>query len=93
MDNLEEIDIFLGKFNFPTEPGKNRDYEQANYKHWNSNCDQKSPQNKSPGPDNVIVEFNQTFREDLMPTFLKHFQKIAEEGTLPNLFYKATITW
>ena len=27
-----------------------------------------------------------------MPIFLKFFQKIAEERTLPNSFYKATIT-
>ena len=27
-----------------------------------------------------------------MPTLLKLFQKIAEQGTLPNSFYEATIT-
>ena len=66
-------------------------YEQANQKHGNRNCNQKSP-NRTPGTDGFIGEFYQKFIEEQSPILLKVFQKIKEEWKIPNSFYGASIT-
>ena len=48
------------------------------------------PTKKSPRLDNFTDEFYQTFKE-LMPIFLKIFQKFEEKETLPNSSYNASI--
>ena len=50
------------------------------------------PKNKSPGPNGFTGEFYQTFRNEVMPILLKHFEKVSEEWTLPNSLYEGTIT-
>ena len=92
MDNLEEMDRFSEKFNLPrlnqeeieimNNPVKSTEIEAVI---------KNLPKNKSPGPDGFTGEFCQTFSEELMPVLLKHFQKIAEERTLPNSFCEATV--
>ena len=92
MDNLEEMDRFLEKFNLPRL--NQEEIEIMNNPVTSTEIEalvKNLPKNKSPGPDG-ITEFHQTFRLDLMLILLKLFQKLVEEGTLPNSFYKATIT-
>ena len=90
---MEEMDKFLKKYKFPK-------LNQEEIKNLNRHIISTEieilvrhlPANKTPGPERFTAELYQKFREELTPILLRLFQKIAEEGKLPNSFYEATIT-
>ena len=91
MDNVGEMGKFLEKYNFPKL--NQEEIENLNRPITSMEIEtviRNLPTNKSPGPDGFTAEFYQKFQEELTPILL--FQKIAEEGKLPNTFYEATIT-
>ena len=93
MDKLEEMDRFLEKLNLQRLNQEeieimNNPIRSTEIKTVIKNL----PKNKAQDQMASQVNSNQTHREELIPILLKLFQKIAEEGTLPNSFYEATIT-
>ena len=51
----------------------------------------KLPKHKSPGPDGSTGEFYGEFKGELTPIIHRLFQKIQEDGRLPDSFYEANI--
>ena len=85
MDNLEEMDKFLQKYNFP----KWNQEEIENLNRPISSMDIETvirnlPTNKSPGPDDITGEFYKKF-EELPSILLKLFQKNCRVRKTPKL--------
>ena len=93
MDNLEEMDKFLEKYNLP----KLNQEETENLNRPITSMEIETViknllTNINPGSDGFTGELYQTFRKKLTLILLNLFQKIAEEGKLPNSFNEATIS-
>ena len=86
MDNLEEIARYLEKISFPRL--HQEEIEIMNNAITNTEIKtviKNLSKNKSPGPDGFTGEFYQTLREELMPIFLKLFQKNCKRSNTSKL--------
>ena len=77
MDNLEEMDKVIEKYNFP----KLNQEEIENLNRCITSMEIETvirniPANNSPGPDGFTAEFYQKFREELTPTCSKSSRKL-----------------
>ena len=91
MDNLEERNKFIEKYNLPKL--NQEEIENMNRPITSMEIEiiiKNLPTNKSQRPDCLIGKFYQKFKE-LIHILLKFFPKIYRRK-LPNSFYKSTIT-
>ena len=92
LKNQGEMDTFLEKYNLPK-----LNEEEAESLNRPIIADEietvikKLLTQKIPGPDSFTGEFYKAFKGELTPIHHRLFQKIQEDGRLPNSFYEANI--
>ena len=82
--NLGEMDIFLETYSLPRLNQEETD--SVNRLITTNEIEfviKKLPANKIPGPDGFTGEFYKTYKEQLIPIFLKLFQIYSTKSTLP----------
>ena len=86
------MDKFLEKYNLPNV---NEEKEESLNRPITSDkietLIKKLPTHKRPGPHGFTGEFYRVFKGELTPILHRLFQKIQEDGRLPNSFYEASI--
>ena len=87
MDNLEETDKFLERYNLPILNQEEIEYmNRPNTSTEIETMIKKLGANTSPGTDSFTGEFCKTFREELIPTFWNSSENCrGREGILPKL--------
>ena len=87
------MDKFLEKYNFPKLNQEEIENLNRPITSMEIETNQKSSSKQKPRSRRLHSWIlPKKFREELIPILLKLFQKIAEEGKLPNSFYETTIT-
>ena len=80
MDNLEEMDKFLEKYNFPKlNQEKIEKLNRCITSMETETVIRNLPANKSPGPDSFTAEFYQKFREQLTLSYSNSFRKLQRK--------------
>ena len=84
MDNLEEMDKFLEKYNF--RKLNQEEIEDLNRPITSTEIEtviRNLSANKSPGPDGFTAEFYQKFKEELTPILLNSSRKLQRKVNFP----------